>query len=91
MPPERLEDQQDNTELSTKDLELERLAKLDEHLDAPAEQIFDERDKDIVGLQTEKAENWSEGATLGKKLTVAQKVAKELAFVTEAMELDPFQ
>ena len=50
MPPERLEDQQDNTELSTKDLELERLAKLDEHLDAPAEQIFDERDKDIVGL-----------------------------------------
>ena len=53
-------------------------------------QNFDERDKDIVGLKTEKMENMSESATRHKKLTVEQKVQRELAYITEAMDLDPF-
>lgn len=69
-------------------MELERLAELDDGIDGVSDQVFNERDNEIVGLQTEKAENWSTEVQR-KKLTVEQKVQKELAYVTQAMDLDP--
>lgn len=50
---------------------------------------FDERDDEIVGLQTEKVENMSENANK-KALTVEQKVERELTYVTQAMGLDVY-
>ena len=78
--------------LDQKDLELERLATLDKENDGLLSEgaNFDERDDEIVVLQREKAENMSDGATSGKKMTVKEKIEKELAYVTEAMDLDYF-
>ena len=75
--------------LDQKDLELERLATLDKEIDGLLSEgaSFNERDDEIVGLQREKAENMSDGATSGKKMTVKEKIEKELAYVTEARTL----
>ena len=53
---------------------------------------FNERTKDIVGMQTAKTEDMSDQSRYAKKenLTVEQKVAKELDYVTQAMDLDEF-
>jgi hypothetical protein len=48
----------------------------------------DERDSDIVGFKTAKSENWNILESKKGRLTVAAKVEKELAYVTQAMELD---
>jgi predicted DNA-binding protein len=65
---------------------------LDEEIDGLLSEgvNFNERDNEIVGLQTEKMENLSIGATRGKALTVKEKIDKELAYVTDAMGLDVF-
>ena len=47
---------------------------------------FDEIDDEIVGFQRVKVENLS--TEDNKKLTVKQKIAKELTYLTEAMGLD---
>ncbi len=47
-------------------------------------ELFDERDRDIVGFKREKKENLN----TFKKLTTQQKIAKELDYVTMAMDLD---
>lgn len=66
----------DFSSLVSQDLDEEGLAKGEN---------FDERKNDIVGFKREKAENL---AGPGKKLTTKQKVDKELAYVTEALDLD---
>ena len=45
---------------------------------------FDERLSDIVGFKSEKSDNLNKV----KKMSTPQKIAKELAYVTEAMDLD---
>ena len=66
--------------LDQKDLELERLATLDKEIDGLLSEgaSFNERDDEIVGLQREKAENMSDGAASGKKMTVKEKIEKNL-------------
>ena len=58
------------------------------HLDDP-DAIFDERDKDIVGMQVEKQTNM--GSSKKEPLTIEQKVERELLYVTAAMGLEPDQ
>lgn len=54
----------------------------------PAAYSIDERDSDIVGLQKKNViENLSPDAYQGE-ISVKEKIAKELAYVTEAMDLD---
>ena len=50
---------------------------------------FDERNNEIVGKQVEKAEYYNH-ALKKRELTIQEKVAKELEYVTQAMGLDPF-
>ena len=68
--------------LDQKNLELERLVTLDKEIDGLLSEgaNFDERDDEIVGLQQEKAENMSDGAASGKKMTFKEKIEKELAY-----------
>lgn len=82
------------SEITEKDIKFDELSALDEQIDgllSTEGQNFDERDNDIVGTKTEKMENLSDYATRHQKLTVAQKVERELTYVTEAMGLDIFQ
>ena len=84
----------ESTELTAKEQAFEQLAELDEQLDGLMPDLdsrYDERDKEIVGLQREKTENISDTATTRKPLSVQQKVERELAYVTEALDLDPYQ
>lgn len=48
---------------------------------------FDEIDDEIVGLQRKKRENLSTEEKA--KLTTAQKIQKELTYLTQAMDLSP--
>ena len=77
-------------ELTEKESAFESLARLDEDIDKLTGEVnFDERNNEIVGLQREKAENMSDNAASGPKMTIKQKVERELAYVTDALDLDP--
>lgn len=75
--------------LSEGEREFARITELDRIKDQALERHgkFDDIDDEIVGLQRRKPENLSKEEK--GKLTVAQKVQKELAYVTQAMDLDP--
>jgi len=92
LPADLAKERQESTKLNSKDHELNRLVTLDEEIDGLLGEgvNFNERDDEIVGLQREKEENMSEGATRGKQMTVKDKIEKELAYVTEAMGLDQY-
>lgn len=71
------------------DFDFEKMVRQDEKEETMLHEgaDYDERDRDIVGFQTEKIENLN----TKKKLSIKAKVEKELAYVTNAMGLDPGQ
>ena len=71
------------------DFDFEKMVRQDEKEETMLHEgaDYDERDRDIVGFQTEKIENLN----AKKRLSIKQKIEKELAYVTNAMGLDEGQ
>jgi hypothetical protein len=71
------------------DFDFEKMVRQDEKEETMLHEgaDYDERDRDIVGFQTEKIENLN----AKKRLSIKQKIEKELAYITNAMGLDAGQ